>query len=136
MFQSVLKASKMTSELVVIGCGYGCGYGGGGGGGDDGVGVGVCDGGGGDDDDDAVRLSRIPPQCGFCQATHWPAQLILSKLSFLRSFVSFAARHKSFFFSDERWMDGKPNAIYIYIYICTCVCVYVCMFGLLCRNGP
>ena len=49
-------------------------------------------GGGGGDDDDAVRLSRIPIQCGFCQATHWPAQLILSQLSFLPSSVSFAAR--------------------------------------------
>lgn len=53
------------------------------------------DGGGGgvDDDDDAVRLSRIPIQCGFCQAAHWPAQLILSRLSFLTWSVSFAARH-------------------------------------------
>ena len=108
----------------------GCGGGGGGGdydddgdgGGDSGGGGG---GGGGDDDDDddddyAVRLSRIPPQCGFCQAAHWPTQLILSQLSFLPSFVSFAARHKSFFFqTKDGWIASQ--VLYIYMHVCVCL---------------
>jgi len=93
--------------------------------------------GGGGGDDDAVRLSRIPPQCGFCQAAHWPTQLILSQLSFLPSFVSFAARHKSFFFqTKDGWMDGKPRAIYMHVCVCVCARARLYVFGLLYRNLP
>jgi hypothetical protein len=56
------------------------------------------------EDDDAVQLSQIPIQCGYCQATHSPVQLTLSRLSFLPSFVSFLSRINNLF-SGERCMD-------------------------------
>jgi len=142
----------------VIVCGYGGGGGGGSGcggrdggdggggrgrdGGCGGGGVGIVigfgygggrDGGDGGDDDDAVRLSRIPPQCGFCQATHWPAQYFRNFHSDVRLFLLLPDINH-FFQTKGGWMASQ--VIYIYMHVCVCVCVLVHVFGLLYRSGP